>query len=376
MPDHSPERFDRADRLLQRLRAERTEASADLTARLMAAEQRHWDGRAATITATVRRRWLAAAAALLLLPLSWWALPDGATVPVASSEDAVLLRLDDLAPAYVGQALVDAQLQRLARAVAATLPQRLADADTTVEDIAAVARALASSGLAGNGAAFGPDLRLASAWLQQQLPGLHDGTLATVLASLSTVAAETGDSFEAVRTHGRRLVEESLGALRRGSAEGLLSPRTTLAELADCGRLLALAPAFGIDLGAAGQLRQRLARELDRRGGAAPGPEVLAAQLYGFADLVDRDAFERTLRAWRPLTITARELAIMQHVAASIEPRMRGWTRFRLDLRQLATCALPVSTATRTDLLLCLASSSFGERNRRFSQAVAFAQRQ
>ena len=52
MPDHTHGQFDRADRLLQRLRTERTEASGDLTARLMAAEQRHWDGRAATSTAT------------------------------------------------------------------------------------------------------------------------------------------------------------------------------------------------------------------------------------------------------------------------------------------------------------------------------------
>lgn len=362
-PPRSPAPEDDPD-LLAAIRAQRTGLRPQLTARLFAAEAAH----AARWSLRLRPYLLIAAALLVTAPLL--------VLLLQPRPAPVLLRLDADADQYISQAEVDAQLQRLATALCAVLPggQRaggVAAASSTAE-IARIAHALAATGRAGNGGAFGPDLRTAAGWLEQQLPDLHGSELATALAALSVVAAETGDAVAALRAHGARLVDEGL----QEAHGGRLWPQAPAPALAECGRLLALAPAFGIDAAPAAQLRRHLAVELERRtrdGGA--GPDLLAAQLYGFGDLLDCADAERQLRQWRPTALTAGDLTTMQQVVASIESGEADWRRFRLGLRRLAICQVPTAAAAQADMLLCLAASSLTNRGLRFSQAVAFAQR-
>lgn len=362
--------------LLQRIRDQRTAVRGSLTAGLMALEQAYHGERQRAARRTRRVLGLAAAAALLVLaPLAWWlGAPHPTSLTVVASP-AARLDLDTTSRHYVSQAEVEAQLLRLGHSLARELPARLADPLVTIDEVASSARALAASGHAGNGGTFGPDLQLASNWLGQRLPRLHGGELATALDALSMVAAETGVGIAPVREHGRRLVAETLAGL--GRADDLTAPSTPVRQIADCGRFLALAPAFGIPNRDARAVREALVSALATRAAdSAAAAELLAAQLFGFGDVNGRATAAAALDHWPPTQLSTADLQTMQQLAASAEPGVPAWTRFLLDLRRLARCAIPDDLTARANMLLCLASSSFVVRSCRYAEAVAFAQRQ
>jgi hypothetical protein len=138
----------------------------------------------------------------------------------------------------------------------------------------------------------------------------------------------------------------------------LLSPRTSVVALAECGRLLAMAPGFGVDPDRALALRSLVESHLEERLlHSADDPALLAAMAYGFADLLgDTEAIEAKLRAWRPAELVGNYVTLMQ-LAWSREPGIRGWARFQLEMRRVATQPTPSGFLDRCALLLCLATN-------------------
>jgi hypothetical protein len=365
--------------LLQRIRGLHVDERPGFSARMVDVERQH-TLRRARLAATrrwVRRSVSMAAAALLLVALVLWSgrgsRSNGAWP--AKAGESPLLTLAASPGDYVTEQELDKRVDRLAGLLAEALPARLADPGTAPEEVALMVRALAASGQARNGSPFGPDLQVGSRWLVERLPSLHGGQLAVVLESLSMAAAENGSQVEAVAAHCRRLVGELLAEPHGTQTADLLSATAPPTRLAACGRLLAVAPAFGVDAAQAAGLRQLLAAGLEERRRVGDSQELMAALLFGFADLVEREPVDRTLRQLQPTTIRVADLGTLHQIAASIEPGVRGWTGFLLQLRRLATCPIPASATAKSDLLLCLTSNAFVSRSCKFSQIVAFARR-
>ena len=132
-------------------------------------------------------------------------------------------------------------------------------------------------------------LALGSDWLATQLP-LHTGaSLVTALAALVEVAAVNGAHADQVAQHGDRLVQEVLSADEQNWARQrpeLLSPHVPAATIADGGRLLRLLPGFGVEVGRCALVRQLMLGQLrERADRKQDGPEVVAAMVFGSADL-------------------------------------------------------------------------------------------
>jgi hypothetical protein len=187
--------------------------------------------------------------------------------------------------------------------------------------------------------------------------------LAIGLLPLLELAAARGDHAADVERHGQRLVADVLrtddDTWQRRRPE-LLSPTVGSAALADAGRLLRLLPGFGVPDAHCRFVRQLLLAELrERRDRGADGPEVLAARLYGYADLLpetERSELERQLRRWRPALLAPDFVTLLQ-VAWGMEPGRLGVSQYRRGLRQLAVQKDPMRLGSRAGLCLCLCSS-------------------
>ncbi|MCK5941629.1 MAG: hypothetical protein KAI24_06655, partial [Planctomycetes bacterium] len=93
-------------------------------------------------------------------------------------------------------------------------------------------------------------------------------------------------------------------------------------------------------------------------------PEVLAAMVYGFGDLLDegrneRDRLAWALQRWKPARL-APDFATVQQIAWSLAPGSRGHTRMQRELRQLAVLPAPESLRDRAAFCLCLATNYAG----------------
>lgn len=254
---------------------------------------------------------------------------------------------------------VDDRVQALADALVAGLPFRLLDSDTRVFDIAYLVRALLASGTAGPGGRHAADCALAASWLERRLPQMRDGDLAVALLALAERAASTESRDDVVRQGIERLVADSLEpSAWNGNRPELLTARTTTSSLAECGRLLAMAPGFGVDADRARALRALVEAHLQERRLQQPDdPTVLAALAYGCSDLVrDGEAIETKLRAWRPSELVGNLVTLMQ-LAWSREVGVHGWARFQLDMRRIGSQPTPADFLERSALLLCLATN-------------------
>ncbi|MHC5064018.1 MAG: hypothetical protein ACYTG5_08590 [Planctomycetota bacterium] len=209
----------------------------------------------------------------------------------------------------------------------------------------------------------GPLLRERSRQLVQALPSLSGGNLARALAALNNLAVmQGGEMSELVGEHADRLARE---VLRQGQSAGpgserpeLLSWRTPVAALADAGQVLKLAPAFGVHSGLAFRARLMVAAHLGERMEMSERefPDIRAAQLYGFGDLVDRAEADRKLRLWRARMLLPDYEALFQ-LAWSKYPARSGWAQFQRELRGLAAAPTPSSIDDASALLLCLSSN-------------------
>jgi hypothetical protein len=254
---------------------------------------------------------------------------------------------------------VDDRIQDLAATIANGVMADLARGRLDVVSAAFVARALIASGAAGDGGPCASSLSATVTWLREQLTdnALGDGERATAVAALAEVAASTGKGLELVREQTERLLRNTLEvpafSRRRPT---LLLPHTPALHLGDAGRLLRLAPAFGIDADEACRLRVLLAARLEaNRALNSDDPALLAAEVYGFADLLDCESIDRKLRGWRTSDLVPDYLTILQ-VAWSRRVHSPGFSRLQMELRALVA-ATPQELRDRAALLLCLATN-------------------
>ncbi|HEU4419296.1 MAG TPA: hypothetical protein VFT55_10175 [Planctomycetota bacterium] len=262
-----------------------------------------------------------------------------------------------------GLVAADARVQALADQIAAELAVTLSSKTAVPEpgQVAMALRALVAAG-PGNGVRSGA-LELGGEWLAAQLPACTGAPLLTALAALVEVAAVSGAHADQVALHGERLVHEVLCADERTwgrQRPELLSPHVPAATVGDGGRLLRLLPGFGVDVGRCALVRQLMLAQLrERTDRKQDGPEVVAAIVFGSADLLapgERDEMEMQLRRWHPARLVPDFLTVHQ-LAWSIEPGRPGFTRMQRDLRQLAVLSEPEPLRDRAAFCLCLATN-------------------
>lgn len=267
-----------------------------------------------------------------------------------------------------GRPGLDDRIQDLADDVAGAIA-----ADLEAGQASAVATAMAMRALmaAGSTPRIGPHrdtVQRCVTQLKSIVGQLDGGDLATVLAALTDLAVVThGQAAALVGEHGERLACATLspdearaphGRDRAGGAwrrPPLLRFDTPVAALAEAGYVLRLAPAFGVHPALAHRARLLVAAHIEERlrdGGAHP--EVLAAQLYGFGDLIDRREADRKLVLWYPRLFLPNYTAL-HHLAWSQFPLRQGWGRFQTELQGLAAWKTPTNVADSAALLLCLA---------------------
>ncbi|MEM7199478.1 MAG: hypothetical protein AAF628_04380 [Planctomycetota bacterium] len=271
-----------------------------------------------------------------------------------------------------GRPDLEDRIQALAAVVAGRLEFELDQGTATVAGVALGLRALLASGSSfrlGHRDTVGR----ANEHLRRGLNELSDAELATALAALTDVAVVAGgQAADLVREHAERLAVRVMAPPARRGHHGapglapsgqlrsaLLSFATPTGSLADAGRVFRLAPAFGVHPAVAERARQLVAAHLEERL-AAQGdgrPDLLAAQLYGFADLVDRRDVGRKLRLWRPALLARDHYVALHHLAWSQLPPGPGWAKFQRELRELATLPTPRDLGDAAALLLGLSAN-------------------
>ena len=302
-------------------------------------------------------KWLDPANALTMLQL-------GHELRGSAEQRAAALRAQGLLPE------VDRRVQALAAEVAADLAERSLELDeasiaAALEDVAWGARAMIG---AGSAAGHAGAIERCADWLVRVMDDAHGARLVVALSGVVELAAVTGRHFDAVATHGARLVDEVLEVDAenwRRRRPALLGGGVSPLVLGEAGRILSRLPAFGVDADrctlvrrlCVGRLREQRAVGQDR-------PEVLAAMTYGFADLLDQGASERdrltwALQRWKPARL-APDFATVQQMAWSLAPGTRGHTRMQRELRQLSILPAPLGLRDRAAFCLCLATQYAG----------------
>ena len=302
-------------------------------------------------------KWLDPANALTMLQL-------GHELRGSADLRAAALRAQGLLPE------VDRRVQALAAEVAADLGERSLELDeasiaAALEDVAWGARAMIG---AGSAAGHVGAIERCTDWLVRVMDDAHGARLVLALSGVVELAAVTGRHFDAIATHGARLVDEVLEVDAenwRRRRPALLGGGVSPLVLGEAGRILSRLPAFGVDADrctlvrrlCVGRLREQRAVGQDR-------PEVLAAMTYGFADLLDQGAGERdrltwALQRWKPARL-APDFATVQQMAWSLAPGTRGHTRMQRELRQLSILPAPLGLRDRAAFCLCLATHYAG----------------
>jgi hypothetical protein len=173
----------------------------------------------------------------------------------------------------------------------------------------------------------------------------------------------TGEHQDVVTAQGERLVALVLqvdGDNWRRWLPELLGPKVRAGVLAEANRVLTRLPAFRVDAGRCAIVRQLLLAPLrDRRDAGEDSPELVAAMLYGSADLLaeaERDRLELQLRLWQPAHLVG-DFSTVQQMAWALEPGRRGFTHLQADLRQLAVVEDPQALGKRAAFCMCLATN-------------------
>jgi hypothetical protein len=298
-------------------------------------------------------------------PLSVWLEPRNALARLRVDHERYATAAVRRQALRAGGGLVaaDARVQTLADQIAAELAVTLASktARPDLGEMAMALRALVAAG-PGNNVRSGA-LELGGDWLAAQLPAHTGASLLTALAALVEVAAVNGAHADQVALHGERLVHDVLSADEQNwgrQRPELLSPHVPAATIGDGGRLLRLLPGFGVEVDRCALVRQLMLGQLrERADRKQDGPEVVAAMVFGSADLLapsERDEREMQLRRWHPARLVPDFLTVHQ-LAWSIEPGRPGFTRMQRDLRQLAVLSEPQPLRDRAAFCLCLATN-------------------
>ena len=273
-----------------------------------------------------------------------------------------------------GSRFLDARIDSLATDIARKIERALGAGTATVQDVALSLRALMAGGSTLRFGDHHRTVRRCFKDLEARVPQLHGGELATALAGLMDVAVEYGGRKAGlVRVHAARLVEcistppraaephyepktPVVGPVPVVARPSMLNWQTTPAQLADAGQVLRLAPAFGVDSNKALRARAYVAAHVAERVASIKSerPDLLAAYLYGFGDLIDREDIELKLRLWRARDLMPEHLVALHHVAWSRFPLRSGWADFQHDLRVVASMATPQGVTDAAALLLAL----------------------
>jgi hypothetical protein len=197
-------------------------------------------------------------------------------------------------------------------------------------------------------------------WLAQRLPEWSGARLVAALSALVEVAAVTDGHRDALAAHGRRLVDDVLRRDQQNwerSLPELVGNHVAAGVLGEAGRLLARLPGVEVEARRAGLVRQLVLGQLrSRRVPSNERPEVVAALVYGFADLLaeaERDELEHELLRWRPLHLVP-DFATAQQQAWGLLPGRLGFTRLQTARRRLAMLPSPAELAELAGLCLCL----------------------
>lgn len=197
-------------------------------------------------------------------------------------------------------------------------------------------------------------------WLAQRLPEWSGARLVAALSALVEVAAVTDGHRDALAAHGRRLVDDVLRRDQQNwerSLPELVGHHVAPGVLGEAGRLLARLPGVDVEARRAGLVRQLVLGQLrSRRVPNNERPEVVAALVYGFADLLaerERDELEHELLRWRPLHLVP-DFATVQQQAWGLLPGRLGFTRLQTARRRLAMLPSPAEPTELAGLCLCL----------------------
>ncbi len=257
-------------------------------------------------------------------------------------------------------AAMDDRIQALAHDLGADLQTSEALA---VPTLAIAVRALVA---AGNADAVPEPLWLGADRLLAELPSCRGGELATALLALAECAAATGSHTPWIQEHGERLVREVLecdGDVWATRLPAWLTGRMSTAQCADAGRFLAMAPYFGMDSESCMLARLLLAAHLQhRREVQAETPELLAALLHGFGDVMQKAELrelEVRLAAWRWSSLEP-EFRTLQHLFWSLLPSSSGYAQFRREAERIESMPTPVGVGDRAAFCLALAAGYAG----------------
>lgn len=257
-----------------------------------------------------------------------------------------------------GAADVEDRVAALAREVESRTRALLASPDPEVEDVAFALRALLAAGIDG------PRLALVDACrteLAVQVDALDAGRAAVALAALAELAVletETLGPFVAARVD--VLARQAIEAPIDGRRPPLLRWTESASRLAEAGRVLALAPAFGADAPLALHARMAILAHLEERLARTREfevPELHALLAYGFGDLVDLPVHDARLELW-PARLMLPDFLALVHYTWGSYPMRRGWAELQLELRGLAGVATPASLRDAASLLLALCSDA------------------
>ena len=268
----------------------------------------------------------------------------------------------------------DQRVQRLAVDIATELTNGGLTPNRPVSEVALVVRALIAAGVRPG--VVERAYVAGSSWLGERLPELGDEDRVSALSALVECAAIEGRPMPDVVAAGEglidsvMLVDEDTWGRRRPH---LLSDRIASRVLGDAGHTLAILPALGVSAGRCDFVRRLMLGELrERRAAQGDGPDLLAAMLYGFGDLLsqrDRDAIVLQLRRWKPVRL-APDFTTVHQIAWGIEPGQSGFTRLQLELRQLVILPDPRRIEWRAGLCLCLASNYAAQRQQSLERFV------
>jgi hypothetical protein len=266
-----------------------------------------------------------------------------------------------------GLAAADERVQELADSIGRQLLDAIPAADADAADAGAVAlgvRALIAAG--PGGAERARALAAGSDWLARRVVVAIDAELVACLAALVEVAAVTGAHRELAASQGERLVRLVLHVDAENWSRrlpDLLGARMAPGVLAEASRVLGRLPGLGVDGARCALVRRLLLGPLrERRARGEDSPQLVAAMLYGSADLLpepERDALELQLRRWKPVRLVP-DFATAQQHAWALAPGRYGHTRHQAELRQLAVCADPRDLGPRAAFCLCLATGYAG----------------
>lgn len=271
----------------------------------------------------------------------------------------------------------DARVQALADAIAEELTLgsplqvstgslRGAPTGVVARDVALGVRALIAAGVK-------PGVRqraflAGSRWLGERLPELVGEDRVSALAALVECAAIEGRPMPVVVSAGHDLVEGVLCANEdtwQRRRPYLLSHSVSNSAIGDAGHTLTLLPALGVDAVRCGFVRLLLLGELkERRDADVDGPDLLAAMIYGFGDLMserERDALVLQLRRWKPARL-APDFVTVHQIAWGVEPGRSGFTRLQRELRQLVILPDPLELGPRAAMCMSLASNFAARR--------------